>query len=100
MDGQQQRAGVEAQVALIKRHMPHTYEAIQRRAGERGRAVYAQVRRGLAGEPNRFWAMEAGHVMGTPFAASEPIAADVALGLVVFGSRFVVVWGESEPWAA
>ena len=75
--------------------MPHTYAAIQAKAAEMGRAAFGLVRRGLAGEPNCFWAMEAGHVAGTPFAAGHPINAAVAEAMVSFGARRVVIWAES-----
>lgn len=88
------RQDIDRQAQAIKQTMPHTYLAIQRKAGEMGRSAFGLVRRGLGGEPNCFWAMEAGHVAGTPFAAGHPINAAVAEVMVNFGARSVVIWAE------
>lgn len=96
MDGSKERTGprgdVEKQVREIKEHMPETYKAIQAKAGEIGREAYAFVRRGAAGQPNNFYAIERGRVVGTPFSLPD-ITADVAQCMVAFGARFVVMWG-------
>ena len=96
MDGSQSpqqmtREEVEAQVQVIKAHMPQTYRSIQARAQSHGRSAYAQVRAAIAGQPDQFYAIEGGRVMGTPFTA-EDIKADLALAMVQFGPRSVVVW--------
>lgn len=85
-------AEVEADIADIKAYMPETYKAIQAWAGEIGKLAYAMVRAGLRGEPNRFWAMERGRVMGTPFNLVE-ITADVALAMVRWGSAYACIFG-------
>lgn len=92
MDGR----AVEAAVAVIKAQMPTTYASIKAKAAELGPGAFAMVRRSLKGAPNQFWAMERGHVMGTPFSADHPIQADVALALVQFGPVAVVIWGEPD----
>ena len=51
----------------IKDHMPETYKAIQEKAGKIGNEAYRLVRSGLAGKPNKFYAMERGWICGTPF---------------------------------
>ncbi len=79
---------------LIKTGMPQTYEAIQRRAAVQGAGVYTLVRRAVRGEANCFWAMEGGRVVGTPFAASHPVMAVVAQGLVQFGCAHVCILAE------
>lgn len=76
----------------IKTKMPRTYEAIQKKAAEIGRQAYAMVRRSIAGEANLFWAMEAGHVVGTPFSSESPIAADVAQLMVTTSCSRVTLW--------
>jgi hypothetical protein len=88
------RQDIDRQAQALKVTMPHTYAAIQRKAGEIGRTAYALVRRGLGGEPNCFWAAEGGHVVGTPFAVGHPINAAVAEAMVSFGARSVVIWAE------
>ena len=50
----------------IKMRMPAVYESICDKAG-RDPSTWGKVRRGLAGQPNQFWAYEAGVVVGTPF---------------------------------
>lgn len=83
---------VQQHIAEIRTHMPDTYDMIQREAQARGRMVFGLVRAGLRGEPNRFFAMERGWVKGTPFSMPE-IAADVAQGMVSYGSAHVCILG-------
>jgi hypothetical protein len=83
---------VEAEIELIKQRMPETYQAIQSRAQSHGRSVYAQVRQGIAGQPNTFYAIEAGHVVGTPFDKPE-VTDPIAAAMVKFGCKFLVMWG-------
>lgn len=71
----------------IKAHMPQTYAEIQRQAGARGNEVYRLVRQGCAGEPDRFYAVEAGHVVGTPF-AQELVDPLLAQQIVQFGISY------------
>lgn len=85
---------VDKRKAEIKAHMPGTYKSIQDKAALIGREAFALVTRGLAGQPNCFWAMERGRVVGTPF-TGHPIEADVALAMVQFGCGFAVVWAET-----
>ena len=102
LDGQHKRRSamqtsgqvIEQRIAELKDHMPETYKSIQAKAALIGREAFALVRRGLAGQPCCFWAMERGRVMGTPF-AGHPIEADVALAMVQFGCGFAVVWAET-----
>jgi hypothetical protein len=93
MDETQIQAAIEKRIAEIKAHMPQTYRSIQDQAAEIGREAYALVRKGLRGEPNCFWACEAGRVMGTPFALID-VQRDVALSMVAFGAEFVVIWAD------
>lgn len=75
----------------IKRNMPQTYELITDKAKVQGNAVFRAVRQGVAGEPNRFWAMEAGHFAGTAFNL-RTVQDEVAWAMVNFGSTFCVVF--------
>ena len=94
---------VSAQLQIIKTRMPETYKSIQDRvngvtdtvAGKTvvlipkyGNDVFVLVRRGLRGEPNCFWAMENGHVVGTPFTMPE-VSRDLAQFIVSFGCAYV-----------
>jgi hypothetical protein len=88
---------IPEKITLIKTRMPETYQAIQDKAKVIGNDAFALVKRGLRGEPNCFWAMEAGHVVGTPFNHTE-ISRDVAQSMVTFGIAHVCVFAllESE----
>lgn len=84
---------VEQRIMEIKARMPKTYDAIGRKAAEIGRPAYAMVRRAIAGQPNLFYAIEGGRVVGTPFHADTLVPADVAQAMVTWGATFVVMWG-------
>ena len=86
------KADIERGLELIKGRMPSTYAEIKARAGVAGPVAYALVRRGLGGQPNAFWAMEGGYVVGTPF-AGQAIERDVAIGMVVFGVDHACIFG-------
>lgn len=88
---QGQQVDVQATIRLIQQQMPQTYADIQRRAQQDGNEVYAWVRRAIKGEPNCFWAVERGHVVGTPFNAPD-VQADVARLMVVYGCAHLVMW--------
>lgn len=82
---------VEAVIAQIKADMPETYKTIQDKASEIGRIAFELVRRGLRGEPNCFYAFEAGRVVGTPFVWPQ-VQADVAKLMVQFGVKSVCIF--------
>lgn len=81
------RAGLEE----IKTHMPETYRQIQAKANEIGRVAYAHVRGSLAGQPNRFYAIERGRVIGTPFDIPE-VRDEIAALIVEWGCTFLIMW--------
>lgn len=56
-----------ADQATIKAKMPETYKHIQVAVKRSGPDVFKNVNRGLAGEPNRFYAFENEVIVGTPF---------------------------------
>lgn len=92
MDGRS-KSEVERLIGEIKAHMPETYKAIQAKAVEIGNQAYVLVRAGLRGEPNRFWAMEAGHVMGTPFNLLD-MQEEVAVQMVRWGCAHACIFGQ------
>lgn len=101
MDTQKKAAvDVEAKIAEIKAHMPNTYASIQRKAALLGGQAYELVRRGLRGERDCFYAIEAGRVVGTTFDASHPDIAITALAMVDLGVQCcVTIWPVStRPW--
>ena len=87
---------VEQDLHTIRTRMPKLYEAIKERAKMQPE-VYALVRRGLRGESNCFYAMEAGHVMGAPFAGERwaKVADVLREQALQFGFGFVVMWGDT-----
>ena len=73
--------------------MPKTYAAIQAQAtGALGREAFALVRRALKGQPNCFYAIEGGHVVGTPFVDMAATLQEVVTLGLMFGIGFMVVW--------
>lgn len=100
MDGSNQQQGpqvddrkgyVDAQLAVLKQHMPDTYREIQAKAAAIGKPAYNFVRRGIAGQPNMFYAMERGVVMGTPFDLPG-VSEEIARLIVQFGCTFLIMW--------
>ena len=90
----EQRAAIERGLQTIKTRMPSTYQSIQSKAAEIGNDVFRLVRHGLAGSSCCFYAVEGGHVVGTPF-TGHPVEAATALTMVQFGSAHVCIYGES-----
>lgn len=61
----------------LRQQMPETSKWVDAKRGEYGKDyVNDCIRRALKGEPGLFYAMERGHVLGTPFPATHPIARD------------------------
>ena len=92
------RTAVERQqqgLQTIKAHMPQTYAEIKRLADARGGEVYRLVRQGCGGQPGCFYAVEAGHVVGTPFGADQ-IDPIVAQSIVQFGASFLMLIDTGE----
>lgn len=90
---------VPAELLKIKTHMPRVYEAINAKADhdkvwkDRKPGLRSFVRRGVAGEPNCFYAFEAGYVVGTPFNLRE-VSRDVAQYMVTLGRDHLCIWPE------
>lgn len=93
------KVDVSAQIDEIKRFMPETYKAIKTKAADIGNEAFVLVRRGLRGEPNQFYAFEAGRVVGTPFNLVD-VNRDIAQIMVTFGCAHVCIWAEPTPAAA
>lgn len=72
----------------LRRQMPETAAWVEARRQEWGAEhVNACIRRALKGEPGLFYAIEAGHVLGTAFPATHPIWEWQTLA-VATGSKF------------
>jgi len=100
MDSGQQTAADEAMmkayvaecIQIIKTRMPETYKALQTKAEELGNEAYALVRQGIRGKPNCFYAVEGGHVVGTPFDMPD-LTGDMARQICQFGCKSMVLFG-------
>ena len=86
------KALVDQRLQVIKSRMPNVRQAIEDRAALIGNEAFALVRRGLRGEPGCFYALEAGHVVGTPFGHGDPRMVQVAQFVVRFGCAHVCIW--------
>ena len=103
MDTQSKQDGghqvdVTAMIDTIKRKMPETYKCILAKAQEIGNDAYGHVRAGLRGEPNRFYAFESGHVVGTPFNLRE-INETMAMYMVTWGVKHVTLFAPVQAAA-
>lgn len=68
----------------LKDEMPMTAEWVSERRKEWGNGhVTEMVKRGMAGDPGCFYAIERGHVAGTPFPATHPINQDQQLAVML-----------------
>lgn len=87
MDAKEQKAEEDRQINLIKSHMPGVYQLIRERAASDGNGVYMSVRRAARGEPDCFYAIEGGRVVGTPFVRA--VTPEIAQLIVQFGVTFL-----------
>ena len=94
MDTKEKKIDVSDKITDIKRFMPETYKAIQAKAAIIGNLAYEQVRRGLRGEANCFYAFEGGRVVGTPY--TMDVQADVAASMVQWGCTYVCILNETR----
>lgn len=82
----------------MRSRMPKTTEWVEARRLEFGKVhVNDCVRRAMAGEAGLFYALEGGHVVGTPFPATHPVAQWQGYA-VMFGTVFAGFI--AEPGAA
>ncbi len=66
----------------LRSHMPETAKWVDRKRSEYGAEhVNSCIRRAMKGEPGLFYAFERGHVLGTPFPATHPIAEHQAMAV-------------------
>lgn len=77
-----------SKVSSLRDKMPRTSEWVDAQRAALGKDwVNDCIRRAQAGEPGLFYAMEAGHVLGTPFPASHPFA-EMQRYAVLMGTAF------------
>lgn len=93
------KALVDQRLQVIKSSMPNVRQSIEDKVAQIGPEAYALVRRGLRGEPGCFYALEAGHVVGTPFGRSDPRMQHLAQFLVRFGCAYVCIFPMTDDEA-
>lgn len=70
--------------ASLRQTMPKTAEWVDRMRAEHGAAwVNEQIRSALAGVPGRFFALEGGRTLGTPFPSTHPIDSEQRMAVMV-----------------
>ena len=80
----------------MRLQMPETAKWVEGRRAEWGKAhVNDCIKRAMAGEPGLFYAIERGHVLGTPFPATHAIAADQQVA-VQLGCSFAAFMAQPE----
>lgn len=82
---------VKARTDEIRQNMPETYREIVAMAGRVGGKAYEVVRQAIRGEPNRFYAIERGWVVGTPFDLPQ-VQPELAVFILRFGCTYLVMW--------
>lgn len=82
--------------ASLRETMPKTAEWVDRMRAQLGAAyVNEQIRLSLKGEPGRFYAIEGGNVLGTPFPPTHPIDQEQRLAVLI-GVSFAGFIAEPE----
>lgn len=85
---------VKQRLEIMKKHMPLTMKNIEDRVQHYGPDARALVRRGLRGEHGCFFAIEAGHVMGTPMGMDRATLHELGNFMVIYGCAHVCIWPE------
>ena len=79
-----QQASQPAARVDLRQHMPETAKWVDQKRQELGAEfVNGCIRRALKGEPGFFYAIERGHVLGTPFPATSPVADSQAYAITM-----------------
>ena len=74
--------------ASLRESMPETAIWVDAKRVELGADfVNSCIKQALTGTPGRFYAMENGHVLGTPFTPDHPIAQDQNMAILL-GCKF------------
>ena len=85
--------------ANLRESMPETASFVDSKRKQFGvEFVNGCIKQALAGEPGRFYALENGHVLGTPFAATDPIATYQRMA-VLTGCKFAAFMAEPAQTA-
>lgn len=87
---------IKADQQTIKAKMPQTYKYIQDTVQRCGGDVFKNVNRGLAGEPNRFYAFENEILIGTPFNQTD-VMQMIIDQMMRNGAKYFCVLVEPKP---
>lgn len=80
----------------LRQAMPETAKWVEARRAEYGKAhVDDCIRSALKGVAGRFYAMERGHFLGTPFPPEHPVGQDQAFAVMV-GASFAAFMATPE----
>lgn len=83
----------------LRNQMPETAKWVDQQRQELGvEYVNGCLRRALSGEPGLFWAIERGHVLGTPAPVGTPMG-DTQRWAVVMGTTFAGFIAQPETTA-
>jgi hypothetical protein len=75
----------------LKAQMPKVAEMVSRMRADMGADwVDACIRSAMAGEPDHFFAVEAGHIVGTPFTLDTALAESMRVCFIVGGAGAVI----------
>jgi len=84
----------------LREVMPSTAKWVDDRRAEHGAAfVNEQIRLALSGQAGHFYAMERGHVLGTPFPSDHPIYPDQEFAVMI-GCSFAAFMATPKKEAA
>jgi len=88
MEGMEEKTTATKPAPNMRQAMPLTAEWVDEQRAKYGDAhVNACIRQAITGTPGLFYAMEAGHVLGTPFPSAHPIASEQNWA-VMLGCKF------------
>lgn len=76
----------------LRQLMPKVAEIVNEKRTELGKGyVNAMIKRGMAGEPNCFYACEGGRIIGTPFSIDKAFDQFQLSGMALKGAAFVAI---------
>lgn len=75
----------------LKAQMPKVAEMVAGMRRDMGDAwVDACIKAGMAGKPDQFFAVEGGHIVGTPFTLGSALAENMRVCFIVGGAGAVI----------
>lgn len=88
----------DSQTVSMRTQMPKVAEMVDQLRAEMGRQwVDACIRAAQAGQPDHFYAIEGGHVLGTPFTPESALGGDLARAFLLAGAAVGIRQPTKEP---